>query len=103
MCALVCVVGQVRCVCSVSGGVPGNGIRKGAGPAGVEHCASSCRDLNKDPGYFPRGQTPGNSGKNAHKRRNKDYEAVPPLLTSELVGCGNSEDTDGGAHRQPRR
>lgn len=33
--------------------------------------------------------------KNALKRRNKDYEAVPPLLKYRLVRCGNFADTDG--------
>lgn len=33
--------------------------------------------------------------KDAHKRRDKDYEAVSPLLKSRLLGCGNLEETDG--------
>ena len=33
--------------------------------------------------------------KNAHRRRNKDYKAVPALLKLRLVGCGNFENTDG--------
>ena len=30
--------------------------------------------------------------KNAHRRRNNDYVAVPARLKSRLVGCGNFED-----------
>ena len=61
---------------------------------GCRQCTYACKEENSIPNA-PLPMQWIETDKNAHRRRDNDYVAVPARLKSRLVGCGNFEDTEG--------